>query len=68
MTSGGGSKAWRGDVKTLDQQDIKNFYHGQGFMSMQLTKAEAELVFYDIIGKALHNWKVSKQSHMDMWM
>lgn len=62
LTSGAGSKAWRGDVKKGRQRDVKYFYDGQGFMSVQLTGYghHAEVVFYDVFGKVLHTWKVSK--------
>lgn len=66
LTSGAGSKAWRGDLKNLDNEDLKFFYDGQGFMSVQLTNNEVEIVFYDVFGKVLHRWSRSKQLHSDM--
>lgn len=68
LTSGAGSKAWRGDVnvKRLNSDDVKFFYDGQGFMSVQLTKTEAVVVFYDVFGKELHKWEVSKQLYSAM--
>uniref|UniRef100_A0A7N2L7F0 Purple acid phosphatase n=1 Tax=Quercus lobata TaxID=97700 RepID=A0A7N2L7F0_QUELO len=68
LTSGAGSKAWRGDVnvKRLNSDDVKFFYDGQGFMSVQLTKAEAVVVFYDVFGKELHKWEVFKQLYSAM--
>ncbi|KAK8579563.1 hypothetical protein V6N13_142753 [Hibiscus sabdariffa] len=63
LTSGGGSKAWRGDLKP--EEDInhtaKFLYDGQGFMSVEMNEKEAMIVFYDVDGKVLHDWKISKQ-------
>lgn len=61
MTSGAGSKAWRGDVKALNRAGLAFFYDGQGFMSVQLVKSELEIVFYDVFGQVLHRWSMSKQ-------
>ncbi|VFQ61916.1 unnamed protein product [Cuscuta campestris] len=61
MTSGAGSKAWRGDVKGLNKEGLAFFYDGQGFMSVQLMKNDLEIVFYDVFGHALHRWSISKQ-------
>ncbi|PSR84671.1 Purple acid phosphatase [Actinidia chinensis var. chinensis] len=63
LTSGAGSKAWRGDVKGLNRGGLKFFYDGQGFMSVQLTQTESAIVFYDVSGNVLHRWDVSKQLH-----
>ncbi|CAI9113245.1 OLC1v1013818C1 [Oldenlandia corymbosa var. corymbosa] len=63
LTSGAGSKAWRGDVKELNSEGLKFFYDGQGFMSVRLTQTDAETVFYDVFGEVLHKWTVSKQLH-----
>ncbi|KAL5553330.1 hypothetical protein UlMin_040731 [Ulmus minor] len=61
LTSGGGSKAWRGDVKQWDPEELKLYYDGQGFMSVEMTKKEAKLVFYDVFGNVLHKWSRSKE-------
>ncbi|KAJ8648427.1 hypothetical protein MRB53_001450 [Persea americana] len=63
LTSGAGSKAWRGDVKNNYCQ-LKFFYDGQGFMSLQLTQTDAQIVFYDVHGNVLHKWGMSKQLSM----
>ncbi|RCV38496.1 hypothetical protein SETIT_8G147300v2 [Setaria italica] len=62
LTSGGGSKAWRG-VFTPNSDKLEFFYDGQGFMSMRLTKAEAQVAFYDIAGTVLHTWGLTKGAH-----
>ena len=59
MTSGGGSKAWAGKFKTTSDK-IEFIYDGQGFMSMQLSKTEAHLVFYDVAGNVLHTYDSTK--------
>lgn len=63
LTSGAGSKAWRGDIKGLNREGLKFFYDGQGFMSVQLTKMEAQIRFYDVFGNVLHSWNTVKQLH-----
>lgn len=66
LTSGAGSKAWRGDIKGLNRGGLNFFYDGQGFMSAQFTRTEAEIVFYDVFGKVLHRWNMVKQLHQSI--
>ncbi|KAK9199707.1 hypothetical protein WN944_014899 [Citrus x changshan-huyou] len=61
LTSGAGSKAWRGDIKEENGDGLNFFYDGQGFMSVKLTQFEAEIKFYDVHGKVLHRWNKIKQ-------
>jgi tartrate-resistant acid phosphatase type 5 len=63
LTSGAGSKAWRGDVKSTNKGGLKFFYDGQGFMSVKLTPSEAEIQFYDVSGSILHRLNVEKQQY-----
>ncbi|CAM8881993.1 unnamed protein product [Rhodiola kirilowii] len=65
LTSGGGSKAWRGDVNWENPEDIKFFYDGQGFMSAQVDEDKIDIAFYDVFGNALHKWEVTKASTSD---
>ena len=67
LTSGAGSKAWRGDIKGLNREGLNFFYDGQGFMSVQLTKMEAQIRFYDVFGNVLHSWNTVKQLHPSIW-
>ncbi|XP_027342124.1 purple acid phosphatase 8-like [Abrus precatorius] len=60
LTSGGGSKAWRGDVNQWNPEELKLYYDGQGFMSVQVTKTNTDIVFYDLYGKVLHIWSITK--------
>uniref|UniRef100_A0A6N2KAZ2 Purple acid phosphatase n=1 Tax=Salix viminalis TaxID=40686 RepID=A0A6N2KAZ2_SALVM len=60
LTSGAGSKAWRGDIKEQKTEGLKFFYDGQGFMSVQLTRSKAEMAFYDVSGNVLHRWNSTK--------
>ncbi|RWW65222.1 hypothetical protein BHE74_00027485, partial [Ensete ventricosum] len=62
LTSGGGSMAWRG-VFTPTSDKLRFFYDGQGFMSLQLTRTAADIAFYDVFGRVLHEWGVSKHLH-----
>ncbi|KAG1366331.1 purple acid phosphatase 17 [Cocos nucifera] len=65
LTSGGGSKAWRG-VFTPNADKVQFFHDGQGFMSLQLTKTNADVVFYDVFGRVLYKWSMAKQLHPAM--
>ncbi|MFQ6629158.1 hypothetical protein Gotur_008267 [Gossypium turneri] len=59
FTSGGGSKAWKGDFDYLDgggDDEIKFYYDGQGFMSVELTPTNAKIAFYDVSGNVLHSF------------
>ena len=60
LTSGGGSKAWRGDIQEWSPEELKLYYDGQGFMSIQMTQTNADIVFYDVFGNVLHKWGISK--------
>ncbi|KAG4906253.1 hypothetical protein AAZX31_20G011200 [Glycine max] len=61
LTSGAGSKAWRGDVKET-HFDVKFFYDGQGFMSVQMTENDTNFAFYNVFGEKIHHWKVTKST------
>ncbi|KAJ8751575.1 hypothetical protein K2173_016820 [Erythroxylum novogranatense] len=61
LTSGGGSKAWRGDVSWWNPDEMKLYYDGQGFMSLYLTGTKVDIVFYNVFGEVLHKWSRSKQ-------
>ncbi|XP_068658405.1 purple acid phosphatase 3-like [Aristolochia californica] len=60
LTSGGGSKAWRGD-KVSNQEGLEFFYDGQGFMWVEITEADASIVYYDVFGSGLHQLKMTNQ-------
>jgi len=66
LTSGGGSKAWKGDISWWNPLEMKLYYDGQGFMTMQITETNIEVVFYDIFGNILHKWVASKPSSAAM--
>ncbi|KAI4373186.1 hypothetical protein MLD38_011342 [Melastoma candidum] len=61
LTSGGGSKAWRGIIRPLDKpQEMKFYYDGQGFLAVRMHHYKASFHFYDVYGNNLHNWDVQK--------
>ncbi|KDP38173.1 hypothetical protein JCGZ_04816 [Jatropha curcas] len=60
LTSGGGSKAWRGDIDWRNPKEIKLYHDGQGFMSLRVSQAEVDVVFYDVHGSVLHKWNMAK--------
>ncbi|RLM59016.1 purple acid phosphatase 3-like [Panicum miliaceum] len=62
LTSGGGSKAWRG-IFTPNTDKLEFFYDGQGFMSLRLTNTEARVAFYDVAGTVLHSWGLTKGAY-----
>ncbi|XP_071702296.1 purple acid phosphatase 17-like [Rutidosis leptorrhynchoides] len=63
LTSGGGSKAWRGEFTPWNLDEMKFYYDGQGFMAAEITDNELYLAFYDIFGNILHKWNASKETH-----
>ncbi|CAL0308396.1 unnamed protein product [Lupinus luteus] len=63
ITSGAGSKAWRGDIKENDLEEVKFFYDGQGFMSVKITETETEFAFLDVFGEIIHHWRLEKSLH-----
>lgn len=61
LTSGGGSKAWRGDVGWWNPKELELYYDGQGFMSMKITQTQVDIAFYDVFGNVLHKWTTSNK-------
>ena len=59
ITSGAGSKAWRGDINPWNLDEMKFYYDGQGFLAAEITENEVYLAFYDIYGNMLHKWSTS---------
>ncbi|KAG8498731.1 hypothetical protein CXB51_005088 [Gossypium anomalum] len=61
LTSEGGSKAWMGDVNNgWNPQEMKFYYDGQGFMSVEMTETDVDIKFYDVFGDAIYKWSTSK--------
>ncbi|CAI9296612.1 unnamed protein product [Lactuca saligna] len=65
LTSGGGSKAWRGDINQWNPNELKFYYDGQGFMTLRITEDEIGVAFYDVFGEILHEWSTSKYTNKD---
>ncbi|KAF4347974.1 hypothetical protein G4B88_020980 [Cannabis sativa] len=70
LTSGAGSKAWRGDYdhvkdksRNKNRSMVRFFYDGQGFMSLHLNPNHAHFLFYDVFGNILHSSKLTKHLH-----
>ncbi|CDP05485.1 unnamed protein product [Coffea canephora] len=59
LTSGGGSKSWRGDVRSWNSEVMKFNFDGQGFMEFR--GDEANFTFYDVYGAVFHNFRISKE-------
>ncbi|XP_078440844.1 purple acid phosphatase 4-like [Wolffia australiana] len=59
LTSGGGSKAWRGVLRNNEDR-VMFFYDGQGFLSMKISGDRLELAFHGISGEVLHRWSTVK--------
>ncbi|KAG6514593.1 hypothetical protein ZIOFF_024961 [Zingiber officinale] len=62
LTSGGGSKAWRG-VLFPTSDKLQFFHDGQGFMSLEIRRTAIDIKFYGVLGQVLHKWSVSKELH-----
>lgn len=60
LTSGGGSKAWRGMKKDADMNGVEMYYDGQGFMVMKITQKNLHAIFYDIEGNIIHELEIAK--------
>ncbi|GMJ13353.1 hypothetical protein like AT1G25230 [Hibiscus trionum] len=60
LTSGGGSKAWKNNIKPWNPREMKFYYDGQGFMSVEITQTDVGVKFYDVFGNELHKWTTSK--------
>ncbi|KAH6776427.1 Calcineurin-like metallo-phosphoesterase superfamily protein [Perilla frutescens var. hirtella] len=56
LTSGGGSKAWKGEYNWPNPKEMNFFYDGQGFMTLHITLNQISINFYDIFGNLLHTW------------
>ncbi|XP_043806752.1 purple acid phosphatase 3 isoform X2 [Manihot esculenta] len=63
LTSGGGSKAWRGDVDWWNPKEMKFYYDGQGFMSVEITETQVDVVFYGVSGHIMHKWSRNKHPY-----
>ncbi|PRQ15846.1 putative Acid phosphatase [Rosa chinensis] len=59
LTTGGGSKAWKGDLSRLNQGGYEFYYDGQGFLSAEIRPTDAEFAFYDVSGRVLHRFNIS---------
>lgn len=66
LTSGGGSKAWRGDTKQSEGDEMKFYYDGQGFMSVHISQTQLRISFFDVFGNAIHKWNTCKFDSCDM--
>ncbi|KAL0355012.1 UNVERIFIED_CONTAM: Purple acid phosphatase 3 [Sesamum radiatum] len=61
VTSGGGSRAWSNIIHhDRYKNNLKFYYDGQGFVSVRLTKRQANVAFYDVSGKTLHSFELKK--------
>uniref|UniRef100_A0A2C9UFZ0 Calcineurin-like phosphoesterase domain-containing protein n=1 Tax=Manihot esculenta TaxID=3983 RepID=A0A2C9UFZ0_MANES len=63
LTSGGGSRAWIGDIDWWNPKEMKFYYDGQGFMSVEITETQVDVMFYDVSGHILHKWSRNKQPY-----
>ncbi|XP_028243315.1 purple acid phosphatase 3-like isoform X2 [Glycine soja] len=66
LTSGGGSKAWRGDTKQSEGDEMKFYYDGQGFMSVHISQTQLRISFFDVFGNVIHKWNTCKFDSCDM--
>lgn len=60
ITSGGGSKAWKG-IRSLDTENGNQFYYdGQGFAAVSVGPSSLRMTFEDAFGKRLHSFELRK--------
>lgn len=68
LTSGGGSKAWKNIIHYGRHNDSMHFYHdGQGFISVEVTRAKAKIAFYDVFGRSVHGLKLERGRKMKLY-
>ncbi len=61
LTSGGGSKAWRGrGANEYKDLGLQFYYDGQGFAAVSMAPSFFHMDFYDISGNILHTLHLSK--------
>lgn len=61
LTSGAGSKSWRGMKEGANKQGLQFFHNGQGFMSLQIQATLLHAVFYDVQGNTVHELNLMKE-------
>jgi tartrate-resistant acid phosphatase type 5 len=43
-----------------NEDTVRFFYDGQGFMSLEVSEIEAKFVFYDVFGNVLYKWSTAE--------
>ncbi|KAJ7567149.1 hypothetical protein O6H91_02G133600 [Diphasiastrum complanatum] len=54
ITSGGGSKAWKGMKPTPNKNGVKLYYDGQGFTTFTVTSTHLHISYFDVYGSVIH--------------
>lgn len=62
LTSGGGSKAWRGMKEGANTEGLQFFHNGQGFMSVKVKAKNLQVAFHDVDGNTIHELDLSKEN------
>lgn len=62
LTSGGGSKSWRGMDTNADMTGLQFYYDGQGFMSLSISATTLCFSFHDALGNTLHEKCLDKST------
>lgn len=62
LTSGGGSKAWKGMKEGANMEGLQFFHNGQGFMSFKVQGKRLHVTFYDVEGNIVHELELPKQA------
>ncbi|KAI3855186.1 hypothetical protein MKW92_036366 [Papaver armeniacum] len=63
VTSGGGSKAWNGDIQK-EKEGLEFYHDGQGFVSIKLTPIVAKIVYYDVTGHVMYQFSMYKEQQL----
>jgi tartrate-resistant acid phosphatase type 5 len=63
LTSGGGSKAWRGTKPLINAEEdfgLRFYYDGQGFAAVTMLPTEVRIDLYNISGQVMYSMNLQK--------
>eukprot|EP01018_Ginkgo_biloba_P005111 Gb_25294 [translate_table: standard] len=68
LTSGGGSKSWKGIDQEANTDGLQMYYDGQGFMSIEINPTTLRAAFYDTEGNAIHELYLSNEPYTNPYL
>jgi tartrate-resistant acid phosphatase type 5 len=63
LTSGGGSKAWRGTKPHINAEEdfsLRFYYDGQGFAAVAMLPTEVRIDLYNISGQVMYSMNLQR--------